>query len=328
MIQGVAQQVDQGLEQPARHVLVDRDLAALDHQLCGLAELTRELPRLARQAVEQGRQGGQPQPRHRAMQVRQRAVERGLTLEHRPQGLAAGGLSDGVGQGVLGDDRLVQEGGQLIDALWGDAQRSRRFRRGPASDLDSLHLVAHQAEDGLDLRDRRMAQAGQHQVAVERIVAVPGRPVVPALQAEPDQAGDPFHQGQRVVALEVGLGMGPIADRHAGHIGRQPRGRGMRPLRRSSRPLALGEGRLARGQGPRQPRGGDTIRLGRLARSLHRAQPALGFRDGLQQEGDDLGIRRACRPRLLQPVFGRMHQGPEFGKVEQGRRAFQGVERP
>ncbi len=107
MIEGVAQQVHQGLEQAVDNALVDGHLAARDGQLRLLAELGGQLAGLPREAGEQRGQGRETQAGDRGVQVRQGAVQHGLPLRERSDSGGACQLADRVGQGVLGDDGLV-----------------------------------------------------------------------------------------------------------------------------------------------------------------------------------------------------------------------------
>ncbi len=164
---------------------------------------------------------------------------------------------------------------------------------------------------------------------MEGIVGRVGRRQGAAPEVEPGQHRDLFDKGDRIVALEIGLGARAVADRHPGRPGRQPAGQGQRPVGGRGGNASRAEATLVRDQGRGQPRGRGAVQFAGLAVGLKRVEPALGFRHRLQQLGDQGRIGRpAFRPRQLQPPFRRMHQHAELAQIEQGSRSLERVEGP
>ncbi len=169
MVHGVADDVQQRLEQRLDHRLVRLGLVALGQKAHGLGEAQGHLAHQPRKALENVAQRQDADGEHRALQLGHQPFELGVPILQgrsqepglRPALRQAGEVSDGV----LGDDQLARQVHQGVDPLHVHPQRPGDWL-GPAT--GGLRLILARGLYGLAveqvLQGRRegLLQAGGH----------------------------------------------------------------------------------------------------------------------------------------------------------------------
>jgi HPt (histidine-containing phosphotransfer) domain-containing protein len=143
----------------------------------------------------------------------------GLAAALAPRGAAASSAPGPAPEGQGWADALLTAGppppGPCIAFRYtqradGGGGRGGLERRGGR--LGELHLGGHQAEGLPDLGERRRAQAGEHQVALERIVGGEIAERLARRDLQPQEARDRSDDGRRVVAREIAVRTRRVAE--------------------------------------------------------------------------------------------------------------------
>ncbi len=348
MIDGVAQEVGERLEQSLNDAPVGLHPVALDRQLDVLTEAFGHLPNHAREPAQERPDGRHAQGHHPLVRLADQAIDRAVL---RRQGIcelarlrAGPGHGDHRGQAGLGGYELVDQGGQSLhppgihvqgaaSGLGRPLGGRARVIDGRRAELGDAHLVHDESVGRLDLDERRREGRVDEQVARKGIVGAVSWRIRSQGQLQMQQSRGLGDNGQRIVAVEIAAGVGLVTQGDPtgrGCLGRQLPAQRNRPVRQG---VLQPGGPIIRREGVLRQLGEEALGAVRRvprqdAGRLKGFQPRLGLVQHRHQAPDDHRIDGPLVvPHGGQDVFGRVQDPRHRRQIEQAHRPLQGVHR-